>query len=167
MVTNVGMEPCLISELFLSVDARGDSTPTSAPALLGELASPSLSLRLTPGGLSDGLGEVDSLLPSLFLFAAPPSEAGVYMVILLERLSAPLLPVLSLPEFPEPVGCSLKQHIPCLMLWQYAPFMRWVRLGISTRARSFSLVGELSVAGRGRGGSVAKLMMVPTDCGSV
>lgn len=117
MVTTVGIEPRLMTVLFLSGVARGDSTATSAPALLGELASPSLSLRLAPGGLSDGLGEVDSLLPPLLLFAAPPSEAGVYMVILLERFSAPLLPALSLPEFPDPAGCSLKQHIPCLMLW--------------------------------------------------
>lgn len=166
MVTKVGMEPWFIRVLFLSVAARGDSTLPSAPALLGELASPSLSLRLAPGELSEGLGEVDSLLPSLFLFAAPPSEAGVYMVNLFERFGAPLLPVLSLPEFPEPAGCSLKQHIPCLMLWQYAPFMRCVLLGISTNARSLSLVGDVSAAERGRGGSVARLMF-PTDCGSV
>ena len=44
--------------------------------------------------------------------------------------------------------------------------MRCVLFGISTKARSFSLVGEVSAADRGRGGSVARLMF-PTDCGSV
>ena len=89
------------------------------------------------------------------------------MVILLERFSGPLFPVLSLPELAEPAGCSLKQYIPCLMLSQYAPFIRCVLFGISTKARSFSFVGEdVSTAVRGRGGSVTRLMFT-TYCGSV
>lgn len=115
MVTTVGMALWLVMVSFLSVATRGDSTVPSAAPLPGELASPSLSLRLATGGLSDGLGEVDSPLLSLFRFAAP---SGVYMVILLERFCGALLPALSLPELAAPVGCSLKQYIPCLMLSQ-------------------------------------------------